>query len=183
MGMHNLSGNTIAGSPVHGHGPRWYVANVFTGREKNAEVHLRNQGFVTFNPIENRTVRHARRLVTKQKSLFPGYLFVRIDIEIDRWRNINSTRGVKALIMQLERPVACPSGFVEKLLEVANENGVVDTSCRLQPGQKVKVKTGPFVEFVGTLERLDNSGRARVLLEIMSGKLPVQMESQHLETL
>ena len=183
MGIHNLSSNTIGGGPVYRNGPRWYVAYVFTGREKNAEIHLRNQGFVTFNPIEKRTVRHARRLVTKQKSLFPGYLFVKIDIEVDRWRNINGTRGVKALIMQQERPVACPNGFVERLLEVADDNGVVDTSGRLQPGQKVKVKTGPFVEFVGTLERLDSSGRARVLLEIMSGELPVQMESQHLETL
>ena len=183
MGIHSLSDSALDGSPVPGSGRRWYVANVFTGREKDAEAHLRNQGFVTFNPIEIRTVRHARRLVTKQKSFFPGYLFVAFDVELDRWRSINGTRGVKALIMQMERPVACPRGLVEKLVEAADESGVIDLSSRLQPGQKVKVRAGPFAELVGTLQKLDNAGRAKVLLEIMSGERTVRMESQDLQAL
>lgn len=181
MGMHSLSRSTTRRWPIHGNDRRWHVAHVFTGRENNAEVHLRRQGFETFNPIENRTVRHARRFVIKQKSLFPGYLFVKFDVEIDRWRSINSTRGVKALIMQRDRPVACPNGLVETLIKVADVNNVIDMSHGLLPGQKVKIKSGPFAEFVGTLERLDDLGRARVLLQIMCGQRTVHMVSRDIE--
>lgn len=183
MGMQSLNSSALEGMPTPMDGRRWYVAHVFTGREKDAAAHLRNQDFETFSPIEIRTIRHARRLVTREKAFFPGYLFVKFDVDLDRWRCINGTRGIKALIMQLERPVACPRGLVEKLIEAADENGVIDTSSRLQPGQKVKVRTGPFAEFVGTLERLDNAGRARVLLEIMSGERAVRINSQDLDAL
>lgn len=162
---------------------RWYVANVHTGREKEAEAHLRNQGFVPFNPLEVRTVRSARRLVTKLKSFFPGYLFVEFDVDEERWRSINSTRGVRSLIMQSERPIPCPGGLVEKLIEAADEAGVINLSTQLQPGQRVKVRSGPFAEFVGTLQKVDMAGRAQVLLEVMSGERAVKMDSQILRAI
>ena len=181
MGMHTSSNGVLAGRPIRFDGRRWYVVHAFTGREKDADAHLRNQGFETFNPIEIRTVRHARRLVTRASAFFPGYVFVRIDVELDQWRCINGTRGVRSLIMQAERPVACPRGLVERLVEAADAQGVIETHSMLQPGQKVKVRTGPFADLVGTLERLDNAGRAKVLLEIMSGERSVRMAGHDLE--
>ncbi len=162
-------------------GRRWFVAHVFTGRERAAETHLKNQGFKTFYPVEIRTVRHARRQLTRERAFLPGYLFVEFDPSSDRWRAINGTHGVKRLIMQFERPVPCPRGLVENLLASADEKGVIDTSDRLKPGQKVKVRAGPFAEVVGTLERLDNAGRARVLLEIMSGERAVRIGIHDIE--
>ncbi|MDN2583031.1 transcription termination/antitermination NusG family protein [Aquibium sp. ELW1220] len=183
MGIHAAISSDPEALPIGSDGRRWYVVHAFTGREKEADAHLRNQGFDTFNPIEIRTVRHARRLVTKSRAFFPGYLFVRIDVDLDRWRSINGTRGVRSLIMQAERPVACPRGLVERLVEAADPDGVIDTRSTLRPGQKVKVKTGPFADLVGTLDRLDNSGRAKVLLEIMSGERAVSMAGHDLEAL
>jgi transcriptional antiterminator RfaH len=37
----------------------------------------------------------------------------------------------------------------------------------------VKILTGPFADFVGTLERLDDQGRVKVLLDMMGGSVPV----------
>lgn len=162
-------------------GRRWFVAHVFTGRERAAEAHLRNQGFETFYPIEIRTVRHARRQLTKERAFLPGYLFVRFDPAQERWRAINGTQGIKRLIMQLERPVPCPRGLVENLLASADENGIIDTSDRLRPGQKVVVRSGPFTDVVGTLERLDNAGRARILLDIMAGERAVRIGIRDIE--
>lgn len=181
MGLHTSGDGILNRQATRCDGRRWYVAHAFTGREKDAEAHLRHQGFEAFNPVETRTVRHARKLVTRTRSFFPGYLFVRLDVELDRWRSINGTRGVRSLIMQAERPVACPRGLVERLVEAADPDGVIDTVSTLRPGQKVKVRTGPFADLVGTLERLDNAGRARVLLEIMSGERSVSMAGHDLE--
>lgn len=45
----------------------------------------------------------------------------------------------------------------------------------LKEGQSVKVTAGPFAELVGQLERLDDNGRVRVLLEILGGKVRVAL--------
>ena len=37
----------------------------------------------------------------------------------------------------------------------------------------MRVTAGPFAELIGTLERLDDQGRVRVLLDILGGKIPV----------
>ena len=37
-------------------------------------------------------------LRTFSHGLFPGYLFVSIDMEADRWRSVRSTIGVRELI-------------------------------------------------------------------------------------
>ena len=179
--MRSLQIDTSGKIAFAGDGARWFVAHVFTGRERAAEGHLKNQGFETFYPVEIRKVRHARRQVTRERAFLPGYLFVRFDPVHDRWRAINGTQGVKRLIMQFERPVPCPRGLVENLLASADESGVIDTSDRLRPGLKVVVQSGPFAEVVGTLERLDNAGRARVLLEIMAGERVVRIDIHDIE--
>jgi transcriptional antiterminator RfaH len=42
-------------------------------------------------------------------------------------------------------------------------------------GQGVRVTAGPFADFVGELEHLDDNGRVRVLLEIMGGRMRVDL--------
>lgn len=79
---------------------RWYVAATQVGREDSAESNLRRQGFPVWFPRQKKTVKHARRRIEKIISFFPGYMFVFLDLERDRWRSVNSTIGVRALVMQ-----------------------------------------------------------------------------------
>jgi len=152
---------------------RWYGVSVHPGREDRAEWHLRLQGFHPFLPRQNRTVRHARRLILKRAPFFPGYMFIPLDLSRDRWRSINGTIGVRSLIMQGEHPAPCPIGLVESFIQQTDEAGLLDFGPRLEAGGLVQIVSGPFAELVGTLERLDAAGRARVLLEIMNGEVAV----------
>jgi len=88
---------------------RWYVAAVQPGREDSAERHLARQGFATFAPRHLRTVRHARRAMTRKVPLFPGYLFVALDLARDRWRSVNGTFGVRGLVAA--GPAPCRAGW------------------------------------------------------------------------
>jgi transcriptional antiterminator RfaH len=72
-------------------------------------------------------------------------------------------------------PQAVPVGVVENLLAVADSQGNIRFDFHLKEGQRVKVMAGPFAEFVGQLERLDDNGRVRVLLEILGGKVRVAL--------
>jgi transcription antitermination factor NusG len=141
-----------------------------------ADDHLGRQGFQTWTPQQMRTIRHARRRYEKRVPFFPGYLFISLDVERHRWRSVNSTFGVRSLIMQAERPLACPAGLVEGLQALTDGDGIYSGTAALQPGDAVRIVAGPFVDLAGTLVRIDGSERARVLLRIMHGDVAVTMD-------
>jgi transcriptional antiterminator RfaH len=131
-------------------------------------------------PHFHKTVRHARQLREVIAPVFPGYVFVVLNPERDRWRSINGTFGVARLISAHHRPTPVPTGVVEALLASVDESGLVRFSGGLQPGQLVRVVAGPFAQVLGVLQRLDAKGRVQVLLNIMGGHAPVLMDRGNL---
>ena len=154
---------------------RWFVVHTLPKSEAQAQMHLHWQGFRTYVPCALKTVRHARQLRTVQAPLFPRYLFTILDLGRDRFLSIRSTVGVSSLFTCGDRPVPVPEGIVESLIERTDESNLTRLDSNLTPGQSVRILTGPFADFVGRLERLDESGRVRVLLDMMGTAVPVAL--------
>jgi transcription elongation factor/antiterminator RfaH len=153
--------------------PRWYAVQCLSNREFVAAVQLHNQGFATFLPCQLKTRRHARRFDSVRRPLFPGYLFVQLDLARDRWRSVNGTLGVVKLVGRAEQPSAAPAGSIEAIRAACDESDVIHVSADIAPGDVVRVTCGPFSELVGKLERLDGAARVRVLLELMGRRTSV----------
>ena len=161
-------------------GRRWYLVRALTGREILAAQQLEKQGFAAFLPKQMKTVRHARQLRVGLAAYFPGYLFVSLDLDLDRWRSVNGTLGVVHLVGQGERPAPVPEGVVETLAEAADARGVL-MGPQLRPGQTVRVIAGAFADQLAVIERLDDAGRVRVLLDIVGRQAPVEVRREYLE--
>jgi len=155
-------------------GPRWRLVRALTGREVFAAEQLERQGFVTFLPKQLKTVRHARKVRIALGAYFPGYLFVELDLAKHRWRSVNGTLGVTHLVGSEDRPAAVPRGVVEALIEAADPRGVL-TGPPLQAGQKVRIIAGAFADQLAVIERLDDAGRVRVLLDIINRQVAVSV--------
>jgi transcriptional antiterminator RfaH len=160
-------------------GSRWYLIHTRPNCEGKAEFNLGAQGFATFFPQIERTIRHARRLTTVRRPLFPRYLFCQLDIERHCWLAVSSTIGVARLFMQDGRPIAVPIGIVEHLL-AHSDCGVTRLDIELVEGQRVRILSGPFADFTATLARLDEGRRVQVLLEMMGTAVPVSVERRAL---
>ena len=161
-------------------GQRWFVAQTLRNRENLARFHLATQKFRVFLPQVKRTVRHARKLSETIAPVFPGYIFIALDVARDRWRSVNGTLGVARLLSAEGSPVPVPSGVVEAFITRLDEAGLVRFDAGLRPGQRVSVVAGPFAQNMGVLERLDGRGRVRVLLEIMGGAVSVAIDGANL---
>jgi transcription elongation factor/antiterminator RfaH len=154
---------------------RWYLVRTRPKIEKKAQWHLAAQGFQTYLPQIQRTIRHARKLTTVQVPLFPGYLFIALDLERDRWLSVRSTVGVLSLFSHHDgRPIPVPVGVVESLIERSNRD-VVRLDIGLVQGQDVRVLSGPFADFIGTLRRIDANSRVQVLLQMMGTQVSVTL--------
>jgi len=160
---------------------RWYVVQCQPHREALAVEELAKQGFTAFSPSRLKSRRHARKITTIRAPFFPGYVFVALDLEKDRWRSVNSTRGVSRLVAFGELPAPVPVGIIDALAERCCDNGVMLDTETMEIGQSVKILAGPFAELIGTLERLDDNGRIGVLLDIMGGRVPVRLAREMVE--
>jgi transcription elongation factor/antiterminator RfaH len=166
------SPSEISSLPLH-QSERWYVVRTQPHRETQATRQLDNQNFRVFVPRILKSRRHARKFETIRAPLFPRYIFIALDLGRDRWRSVNGTLGVDRLLTRGGEPEPVPRGLVEQLTENAEADGVVRPSTTLKVGDSIRVTAGPFAELLGTLERLDDSDRVRVLLDILGGKIPV----------
>ena len=151
---------------------RWFLVHTLPKNERKAECHLGAQGFATYYPQIWKTVRHARQLRTVLAPLFPRYRFVILDLARDRWLSVRGTIGVCRLFTQDDRPVPVPRGIVESLIGQC-EGGVTRLDTDLVKGGNVRIVAGPFADFVGTLERLDDAGRVQVLIKLMGTAVPM----------
>jgi transcription antitermination factor NusG len=154
---------------------RWFVARVLAHREASAQLNLHRQGYRTFSPRVRRTVRHARAMRNVVAPLFPGYVFVILDLSADRWRAVNGTIGVASLIMGGEQPMPVPPGIVEALIAATESSGMVRLDRDLDIGQKLRILSGPFAERLCRLTHLDDKGRVRVLFEFMGAEVSAQL--------
>jgi transcription antitermination factor NusG len=129
----------------------------------------------TSAPRFHKTVCHARSLREVTARVFPGYIFVVLNLERDRWRSINGTFGVARLVSAHQRPVPVSIGVVEALLASVDELGLMRFDCGLELRQRVRVINGPFAQVLGVLQRLEAKGRVQVLLNVMGREAAVMM--------
>jgi transcriptional antiterminator RfaH len=152
----------------------WYVVQTQTGREEKAEINLRRQDFEVYCPRIEKRRRHARRVETVRSAFFPGYLFTRLDLDVERWRSINGTFGVRCLLAFNERPAPLPQGFVDALMAREREEGITSRSLpEFRRGEAVVVDEGPLQDLIGRFERMADHKRVMLLIELMGREVRV----------
>ena len=132
---------------------RWYVAETHPQSETRALDHLRRQGFAAYLPRYLKRRSHARKVDTVRAPLFPGYLFVCMDVARTQWRAIRSTLGIRHLICVGEKPVPVPEGVVEEIRANEGADGLVpmDAPPPFRAGEEVLVTNGPLRDQIGRL--------------------------------
>jgi transcriptional antiterminator RfaH len=158
---------------------RWYAVHTLPFAEARAESQLHRQGFRTFQPKRHKSVRHARRLSTIEAPFFPRYLFIVLDLTRHQWRSVNGTFGVSRLVMRGDQPHPVPHGVVETLIASADARGILQLAGRLQVGGPVRLIAGPFAEQLAMLDELDDTGRVRVLLDILGRRVAISTEANN----
>ena len=126
----------------------WFLLQYKPNSYRLALRNLHRQGFETFLPMQDVTQRHSTKFVQQRRPLFPGYMFVSFALDTAPWRKINSTVGVARLVSFDGQPKALPPD-------------------QFAPGDELQVMSGPFAEYVATIETIDAEQRIWLLMEFM----------------
>ena len=145
----------------------WYAVQTQPNRENLALAHLERQGFDVWLPHIERIIRHARKVKSVRRPLFPGYLFINLDLEKARWRALMA-RLLKSIVSCGPKPSVVDSEFIIALKASESLDGFVDASHdNLKPGQEVEILSGPLAGQIGKLLSLDAGNRVTVLLQML----------------
>lgn len=148
---------------------QWYAVQTHPGAEARAVGHLGRQGFETFYPRYRKQRRHARKVETVEAPLFPGYAFISLDLDAERWRVVRSTIGVRRLICSGEFPMIVPDAVVDEIRRRGDGNGLVELgpAHSFRPGAPVEIIAGPLAGVNAVFEEIDDSSRIILLLDLM----------------
>lgn len=159
---------------------RWCVVQTHQHSEGLAERHLSAQNFRTYLPKRKRTVRHARSVKTVCSAYFDCYLFVSLVLHRQSWYPINSTVGVRKLVMSQGLPIPAPHGVVETLMSATDDDGILHPDILLRSGQRIRVLDGPFADQLGILDHVGKTGAVKILLDIMNRAIPITIDRDKL---
>jgi transcriptional antiterminator RfaH len=146
----------------------WYLIHCEAQRDQQVERLVAHAGMETFAARIPKT-----RKRNGDRALFPGYVFVRLELDAGSWSAIRYLPGVRSLVEIGGGP--CP--VADEIVEAIRNRvaGYIASHARLQRGDRVAVAGGIFAELEGVFcELLSGEERVAILLDLMRRQVRVE---------
>jgi len=159
----------------------WYVLHTKSRFENVVNEGLTKKSIEIFLPkVKVRSKRRDRKAMI-QVPLFPGYVFVKTDLNPYEHIEIVKTVGAVRIIGSKDGPVAVPEVNIESLkIMVAGNNSVI-TGTRFKKGDMIMVVDGPFAGVTGTFIRYKGKERVVVYIEALGQFASVEVREDDVE--
>ncbi len=159
----------------------WYVLHTRSRFENVVYEGLHKKSLEVFLPkVLVRSKRRDRRQMIRVP-LFPGYVFVKTDLDPREHVNILKTVGAVRLIGNQDGPVRVPEENVKSLEIMTAEGKEVFTGTRFKKGDRVVVVHGPFTGVVGVFVRYRGEDRIIVNVEALGQFAAVEINEDDVE--
>jgi len=168
--------------PVEG---KWYVVHVKTGYEPRVKTALEQRAkslgvddriFDIVIPTRDTVNVKKGKKVKATEKVFPGYVLIRMTLDDDTWLVVRTTEGVTGFVGAGLKPTPITDKEVQAIMRfVSQEQPKFRT--KFSVGEAVKIIEGPFADFLGSIEAIDEEkGKVRVLVSIFDRETPVELE-------
>jgi transcriptional antiterminator NusG len=170
----------------------WYVVHTYAGYENkvlsNLQSRVRSMNveeriYETVIPMEDVIEFKGGRKVVVKKKVFPGYLLVRMRLDDDSWYVVRNTPGVTGFVGSGAKPTPLSRKEVESILGTGAPEEAEGVEKKVRPrlefdtGEQVRVVTGPFADFNGSISEIDvDRSKLKVLVNIFGRETPVELE-------
>jgi transcription elongation factor/antiterminator RfaH len=145
--------------------PLWYVIQTRSRHEVKVESGLTRKGLEVFLPkVTVRSRRRDRRQML-EAPLFPGYLFVRTDLNEWAHDNIIRTLGVVRILGIKGQCTPVPEDTVTSLRTLVNSGQPIFPWSKITPGRHVRVAEGPLMGAIGVIVKI-KQGKRRLLVAV-----------------
>ncbi len=163
----------------------WYVVHTYSGHEqKVAEAlkqrveafGLKDQIVEMLVPTQEKIIIDAGKKKTIRERLFPGYVMVRMILSDSTWGAVRNTTGVTGFVGVGAKPTPLPPHEVDAILKFT-KLAAPKFELRFKEGETVKVIDGPFTDFLGKVDDIDEEkGKVKVLVSVFGRETPIELD-------
>ena len=173
---------------------QWYVVHTFTGHENKVKASIERRAagvglsdkigrILVLTEEELRGTRRGKKQVRKHK-VFPGYVVLEMELTEQTQMLIRTTAGVTGFIGPDRQPVPLQQDEVENILAATGGEEAPLMRVAWQKGDMVRITSGPFENFHGTIEEINiPKEKLRVLVSIFGRDTPVEVDFVDVEKL
>ncbi len=171
-------------------GRRWYVIHTYSGYENKVKralerriesMDMRDKIYRIVVPtMEETEIKNGARH-TVQRKVYPGYVLVEMMMTDESWYVVRNTQGVTSFVGSGNKPTPLADDEVGTIMnQMEAEAPKVKTS--FQVGQAVKIVDGPFSEFTGIIDTIDNiKNKITVMVSIFGRETPLTLDFLQVE--
>ncbi len=164
---------------------KWYVVHAYSGhelkiisklRDRLESMGIKDKIFEVLVPTQEKIqVKKGQKKTIKEK-IFPGYLLIKMIVDDQSWFAVRTTPGVTAFIGVGKKPTPISEKEVEAIKKfISMEAPKYKSTFSL--GEAVKINEGPFADFLGTVDKIDEEkGKIYVLVSIFGRETPVKLD-------
>lgn len=164
---------------------KWYIVHTYSGHENKVKTAI-EQRVVNFNlqdyifdilvPIHNKIAIKKGKKETVKEKIFPGYIIVKMVLTDESWLAVRTVPGVTAFIGVGNKPTEISEKEVETIYKFT-QTTAPQFKTNFSAGEAVKIIDGPFAEFLGTIDKIDEThGKVKVLVSIFGRETPVELD-------
>lgn len=167
------------------HGRAWYVIHTYSGYEDNVTRNLKQRIesmdmqdliFDVMVPKENKIkIKNGKRTVVEER-IYPGYVLVNMVVTDASWYVVRNTPNVTGFIGLGTTPTPVDPREIDMLKK---RMGVSEPKYKMdvKVGDAVKINEGPFKDFDGKIQDVDEEkGKIKVLVTIFGRETPVELD-------
>ena len=188
--------NDISDAGAQADDLRWYIVHTYSGQEdlveKNLNLRINSLDMEdrikqVLVPTEEEVVFKDGKRRSERKKLFPGYILVRMSMDDESWYAVRNTPGVTGFVSTEDerdsrpKPVPLEDKQIEDILRQVEADST-RVKIALERGETVRITEGPFVDFIGAINDVDESkGKVRVLVSFFGRETPVELDFLQVE--
>mgnify|MGYP001081583639 CR=1 FL=1 len=168
---------------------KWYVVYTYPGYENKVASnlqktvenrHLENLILEIHVPTETVVEVKDNKKREVERKTFPGYVLIRMVLTDETWYIVRNTRGCRGFVggESPTKPSSISDEEVAALLGTNRKNIEVNYS----EGNSVRIVSGSFEDFVGTVDRIDKvKNIVNVTVSMFGRDTPVELELSQVE--
>ncbi|MFS1514691.1 MULTISPECIES: transcription termination/antitermination protein NusG [Chengkuizengella] len=171
----------------------WYVVHTYSGYENKVKANLEKRVesmnmtdkiFRVLVPVEEEVVNKDGKKKTVQRKVYPGYVLVEMVQTDDSWYVVRNTPGVTGFVGSAgagSKPSPLLPDEAESILKhmgIQEPSPIFDFDIK----DNIRVKVGPFADFVGTIEDImPDKNKIKVLVNMFGRETPLELEYDQVE--
>ncbi len=175
---------------------RWYIVHTYSGQEdlvkRNLDLRIQSLDmqdriFQVVVPTEEEVIFKDGKRRSEKRKLFPGYILVQMTMDDEGWYVVRNTPGVTGFVSTEDdddarpKPVPLEDDQLEDILK-QTESGPPRVKIGLERGETVRITEGPFMDFIGAVNEVDDAkGKVRVLVSFFGRETPVELDFLQVE--